>query len=295
GDAVSGHAEVGDFFRVARCPHLEVGPQPGAPRCGVELGEQLGDFVVDGGALVRQAGMGSGDFAAGDEFPTAGERRLVGVLTFGGVRGEYRARRGQCSGGRGTEHERTSGRAEIHGHNLHRSLISLVSSIGSLGLADGRPVCASANRADSFTSDAGPGFTRPPPRVGGGIGTGSPEGCTPPSYRMRHSADAHPHRARQAGRMSLALAGPLVVLALIDSTSIGTLVLPIWLMLQRGRLLAGRITAFLLVVALFYWVMGLVLLAGAVTFGEGISEFVMSTPGAWARLIVGIVLFVASW
>lgn len=95
--------------------------------------------------------------------------------------------------------------------------------------------------------------------------------------------------------MSLALAGPLVVLALIDSTSIGTLVLPIWLMLQRGRLLAGRITAFLLVVALFYWVMGLVLLAGAVTFGEGISEFVLSTPGAWARLIVGIVLFVASW
>src|SRR5699024_7773998 len=82
---------------------------------------------------------------------------------------------------------------------------------------------------------------------------------------------------------------------LIDSTSIGTLVLPIWLMLQRGRLLAGRITTFLLVVALFYWVMGLVLLAGAVTFEEDITAFVMSTPGAWARLIVGIALFVAAW
>lgn len=95
--------------------------------------------------------------------------------------------------------------------------------------------------------------------------------------------------------MTLTLAGGLTVLALIDSTSIGTLVLPIWLMLQRGRLLAGRITVFLLVVALFYWVMGLVLLAGAVTFGESITEFVVSTPGAWVRLIVGIVLFVASW
>ena len=112
---------------------------------------------------------------------------------------------------------------------------------------------------------------------------------------MHRSADALPRCARQAGRMSLALAGSLVVLALIDSTSIGTLVLPIWLMLQRGRLLAGRITTFLLVVALFYWVMGLVLLAGAVTFEEDITAFVMSTPGAWARLIVGIALFVAAW
>lgn len=95
--------------------------------------------------------------------------------------------------------------------------------------------------------------------------------------------------------MTLSLAGGLAVLALIDSTSIGTLVLPIWLMLQHGKLLAGRIGAFLLVVALFYWAMGLALLAGAVTFGDQIGTFLSTEGGSWLRLFVGLVLFAISW
>ncbi|WP_027286526.1 GAP family protein [Ruania albidiflava] len=95
--------------------------------------------------------------------------------------------------------------------------------------------------------------------------------------------------------MSLSLVGGLTVLALIDSTSIGTLVLPIWLMLQRGRLLAGRIGAFLLVVALFYWAMGLALLAGALTFGDQLITFLDTPAGAWVRLLVGLALFAVSW
>lgn len=95
--------------------------------------------------------------------------------------------------------------------------------------------------------------------------------------------------------MTFSLAGGLAVLALIDSTSIGTLVLPIWLMLQHGRLLAGRIGAFLLVVALFYWAMGLALLAGALTFGDQITTFLDTPAGAWARLLVGVALFAIAW
>ena len=49
--------------------------------------------------------------------------------------------------------------------------------------------------------------------------------------------------------MTLALLGPLVVLALVDSTSFGTLLIPIWLMLAPGRLKAGRILVFLATVA----------------------------------------------
>ena len=95
--------------------------------------------------------------------------------------------------------------------------------------------------------------------------------------------------------MTLSLAGGLAVLALIDSTSIGTLVLPIWLMLQHGKLLAGRIGAFLLVVALFYWAMGLALLAGAVTFGDQIGTFLATDGGSWLLLVVGVALFAISW
>jgi hypothetical protein len=95
--------------------------------------------------------------------------------------------------------------------------------------------------------------------------------------------------------MSATLAGALGALALVDSTSIGTLVLPIWLMLQPGRLRAARISVFLLVVAAFYWLIGLALLAGAVTFGDSLISFVRSDQGAWVRLGVGIVLVIAAF
>jgi hypothetical protein len=95
--------------------------------------------------------------------------------------------------------------------------------------------------------------------------------------------------------MSVTLAGALGALALVDSTSIGTLVLPIWLMLQPGRLRAGRIALFLLVVGAFYWLMGLALLAGAVTFGESLSDFVRSDSGVHLRLAAGVVLLAVAF
>lgn len=69
-----------------------------------------------------------------------------------------------------------------------------------------------------------------------------------------------------------ALAGILAVLALIDSTSFGTLLIPLWLMLSPGRLRAGRVLTYLAVVAGAYALLGLALLAAMVTVGEAALE-----------------------
>lgn len=56
----------------------------------------------------------------------------------------------------------------------------------------------------------------------------------------------------------------LGVLALIDSTSIGTLVIPVWLLMRRdaGRT-TGKVATYLGAVGVFYFAIGLLLLSGA--------------------------------
>jgi len=61
------------------------------------------------------------------------------------------------------------------------------------------------------------------------------------------------------------LLAPLALLALIDSTSFGTLLIPLWLMLAPGRPHPQRILLFLGTVAAFYLLLGLALLFGAST------------------------------
>jgi hypothetical protein len=92
--------------------------------------------------------------------------------------------------------------------------------------------------------------------------------------------------------MSSALYAPLVVLALIDSTSFGTLVIPIWLMLAPGRLRTGRILLYLFTIAAFYLVLGVVLTAGATAFLEQLRDVLGRTPAQLLQLLVGIVLLV---
>jgi hypothetical protein len=72
--------------------------------------------------------------------------------------------------------------------------------------------------------------------------------------------------------MTLALGGALVVLALIDSTSFGTLLIPIWLMLSPDRPSARRLVLFLVTVAGFYFGVGVALLAGAQAWSERIGS-----------------------
>lgn len=63
--------------------------------------------------------------------------------------------------------------------------------------------------------------------------------------------------------MQQAPAAALAVLALIDATSIGTLVIPIWLLLRRDyRRAIPKVLAYLGIIAVFYWLLGLGLRAG---------------------------------
>lgn len=65
-----------------------------------------------------------------------------------------------------------------------------------------------------------------------------------------------------------ALMGILAGLALVDSTSFGTLLIPVWLLITPGPLRAGRVLVYLSVVAGAYALIGGVLLASLVLFGE---------------------------
>ncbi|MEU4423263.1 GAP family protein [Actinoplanes sp. NPDC024001] len=91
--------------------------------------------------------------------------------------------------------------------------------------------------------------------------------------------------------MDVALLGSLAVLALIDSTSFGTLLIPIWLMLHPGRLRPGRILIFLGTVAAFYFVIGVAVALGADAFLPQISRVLDTRPAMWTQLVIGAALF----
>lgn len=83
------------------------------------------------------------------------------------------------------------------------------------------------------------------------------------------------------------LLAQLVVLALVDSTSFGTLLIPVWFLLVPGRVRARRVLVFLGTVAAFYLVVGLVLMSGAhaaLGTGSGLRE---GTAGSVVQLALG--------
>ena len=88
--------------------------------------------------------------------------------------------------------------------------------------------------------------------------------------------------------MNIELFAPLVLLALIDSTSFGTLLIPLCLMLVPGRPPPGRILLFLGTVAAFYLLLGVALLLGASTLLDTLQETENSQPLRVAQLVVGI-------
>ena len=92
--------------------------------------------------------------------------------------------------------------------------------------------------------------------------------------------------------MSVELLAPLVVLALIDSTSFGTLLIPLWLMLTPGRLRPSRILVFLATVAAFYLAVGVALMGGALTFLDRLGEGLDHPAARVVQLVVGVALLV---
>ncbi len=96
---------------------------------------------------------------------------------------------------------------------------------------------------------------------------------------------------------SWTLLGVLAVLALLDSTSFGTLLIPVWLLMAPGRLRPGRLLAYLGVVAAAYAVIGLVLLASLVLIGDELVQAFTGLSGqpafpvAQAALAGGLIWF----
>ncbi|WNV75561.1 GAP family protein [Geodermatophilus sp. DSM 44513] len=92
--------------------------------------------------------------------------------------------------------------------------------------------------------------------------------------------------------MDVAVLLSLAGLALVDSTSIGTLVLPVWLMAAPGRVRVGRILTFLGAVAACYLLIGVLLLLGAAELAGPVAAALDSTAGRVVQLVVGGVLVV---
>lgn len=95
--------------------------------------------------------------------------------------------------------------------------------------------------------------------------------------------------------MDLALAGSLAVLALIDSTSFGTLLIPIWLLLAPGRVRLSRMLIFLGTIVVFYFAVGMLIALGAGTFLTEISTLLDTAAAAWIQLIIGVGLLALSF
>jgi hypothetical protein len=86
----------------------------------------------------------------------------------------------------------------------------------------------------------------------------------------------------------------LVVLALLDSTSIGTLFVPVLLMLAPRRLKAGPLLGYLATIAVFYLALGVLIALGAgpvlVRVGSAFGPALN-----WVELAGGIALFALSF
>lgn len=95
--------------------------------------------------------------------------------------------------------------------------------------------------------------------------------------------------------MDLALAASLAALALIDSTSFGTLLIPIWLLLAPGRVRAGRMLVYLGTIVVFYFAVGMAIVLGATTFIEDIGALLDTRPALWVQLVLGLGLLALSF
>ena len=89
--------------------------------------------------------------------------------------------------------------------------------------------------------------------------------------------------------------GALAVLALVDSTSFGTLLIPVWLLLAPGRLRPGRILLFLATVAVFYFAAGLAILFGAGFVIENYGGLFQSRGFSVLLLVAGAALLAWSF
>ena len=91
--------------------------------------------------------------------------------------------------------------------------------------------------------------------------------------------------------MDVTLLASLAALALIDSTSFGTLLIPIWLLIHPGPVRPGRIMIFLGTVAAFYFAVGVALTLGAGALLPQITRLFETSAAQWVLLVAGVALF----
>lgn len=95
--------------------------------------------------------------------------------------------------------------------------------------------------------------------------------------------------------MTFELLAQLAVLALLDSLSFGTLLIPLFFLLAPSRPRPGRMLGYLSVIAGFYFVVGLVLAAGFTGVVTGSGGFLETPVARVGQLLLGAGLLVASF
>jgi alkylhydroperoxidase/carboxymuconolactone decarboxylase family protein YurZ len=87
----------------------------------------------------------------------------------------------------------------------------------------------------------------------------------------------------------------LALLALVDGLSVGTLLIPVFLLLSPGRVRVRRILLYLASIAGFYLVVGLLFLWGLVNVVDVAADFLTSQAGLVTRLVVGVALLLIAF
>ncbi len=90
------------------------------------------------------------------------------------------------------------------------------------------------------------------------------------------------------------LLSTLVVLALIDSTSFGTLLIPVWLLMTSARVSIGSFFVYLSTVAGLYFLAGLIIMFSADTILKKYNYVIESNAFLYGQIALGIVLMVIS-
>lgn len=97
------------------------------------------------------------------------------------------------------------------------------------------------------------------------------------------------------GGMSAALLLTLAALALVDSTSFGTLGVPVVMMVASERSQTSRLLIYLATITLFYFLVGVALMLGLSALMENFGDALRSRPAYWVQLVVGVGLFALSF
>lgn len=92
----------------------------------------------------------------------------------------------------------------------------------------------------------------------------------------------------------IALCVVLVGLALLDSTTFGTLLIPLWLLLAPGRLRLSRIALYLATVASSYFVIGVALQFGADALLDAYRDALTSRPAFFVQFFGGLALIIVA-